>query len=303
MQEFVQANTNGLLHDAAEPSISPLNRGFLYGDAIYEVWRTYERVLFAFDEHWQRLERSAGALRMSTGFTPRELHAEIARTVAAFRAKTRHEGEVYVRLQVTRGAGPIGLDIALADKPSWVILVQRLKVYAPPAGRLGARLSVARELHRNSPDTLNPAWKTGNYLNNLLCLREARDRGADEVVILNAAGAVSEAAVCNIFFVRRGEVVTPPLDAGILEGVTRLLIVREIASAAGVRLREEAIRPEDFGGFQECFLTSSTRDVGAVEAIDGCRFDVGPETVTARLKAAFARYVGDHVARQADRRV
>jgi branched-chain amino acid aminotransferase len=296
MSTYIQANTDGRLHDAAEPSIPPLNRGFLYGDAIYEVWRTYHGVLFAFDEHWRRLGRSAAALRLALPFTAAELVEHLRRTVAAFRAHAGWSGEVYVRLQLTRGAGAIGLDPALADRASWVILVQSLKVPAAATGRAGLHLSVARELRRNSSDALNPAWKTGNYLNNLLCLREARTRGADEVVILNAAGEVSEAAVCNIFFARGRELVTPPLDAGILEGITRHLILSAIALRAGLTVREGAVRPGDFDGFTECFLSSSTRDVAPVEQIDGRRFALGPDTAGARLKAAFAAYTVEHAA-------
>ncbi len=303
MGEYIQANTNGRLHDASEPSLSPLNRGFLYGDAIYEVWRTYHGVLFGFEEHWRRLERSARALHLAHGLSPESLVAEIKRTVAAWREHTGETGEVYVRLQATRGAGPIGLDIALADTPTWVLLVQKLKIGAPKPGRAGLHLSVASALYRNPPNALNPAWKTGNYLNNLLCLREARARGADEVVILNQQGEVTEAAVCNIFFARRGVVITPPLGAGILEGITRELIVGSIAARAGLELREEPVRPADFASFGECFLTSSTRDVGPVEAIDAHRFIVGPETVTARLKAAFAEYTRDYAALHPELRV
>jgi len=303
MGDYIQANTHGRLHDAAEPSLSPLNRGFLYGDAIYEVWRTYHGVIFGFEEHWLRLERSARALHLEHGLTRESLAAEIRRTVAAWRARTGDTGEVYVRLQVTRGAGPIGLDIALADLPQWVLLVQKLKIGAPKAGRAGLHLSVATALHRNAPDTLNPAWKTGNYLNNLLCLREAKTRGADEVVILSQDGAITEAAVCNIFFVRRGVLSTPPLSAGILEGITRELIVREIAARAGLEVREETIRPADLGTFEECFLTSSTRDIGPVEAIDARLYQVRDYSVTARLKAEFARYAAEYAARHPHLRV
>lgn len=290
MTDYIQANTNGRLHDAREPSIAPLDRGFLYGDAIYEVARTYHGVLFAVEEHWNRLQRSAAALHLPVGLSKETLLDEIRRTAAAFRQHTQHAGELYVRLQITRGGGAIGLDVALAEQTLWILLVQRLKIGVPAAGRNGLRLSVARELQRNSPATLNPAWKTGNYLNNLLCLREARGRGADEVVILNAAGAVTEAAVCNIAFVQNSAIVTPPAAAGILEGVTRDLLLREIARRAGIGGREQTIAPADFPRCSECFLTSTTRDVAAVEAIDEHRFHVGPETVTARLKQAFAAY-------------
>ena len=150
------------------------------------------------------------------------------------------------------------------------------------------RLSVATTLRRNPVQSLDPAWKTGNYLNNLLCLREARSRGADEVVMLNLAGEITEAAVSNIAFVRGGGFVTPPLSAGILGGITRLLLLGGIADSAGVAGAEQSIRLPDLPSMDECFLLSTTKDLVPVGEIDGVRFTVGPNTVTSRLKDAFA---------------
>jgi branched-subunit amino acid aminotransferase/4-amino-4-deoxychorismate lyase len=293
---YIQANTNGRLHPAHEPSLTPLNRGFLYGDAIYEVWRSYHGRLFAWEEHFARLEASARALHMDLGFTRPEILAEIVRTVAAFRAEQRFEGDVYVRLQVSRGAGPIGLDIALADKPEFVILVQPCPVVPPEKVRAGLKLSVATGLRRNPMQSLSPAWKTGNYLNNILCLREAKARGADEVVMLNLNGEITEAAVSNIGFVRNGEAITPPLQAGILAGITRRLLMEKIGPAAGLKVREEVLTLLDLDGMKECFLLGTTRDVLPVGSIDERTFPVGEHTVTARLKAAFADYAKDYAA-------
>jgi branched-chain amino acid aminotransferase len=285
---YIQANTNGRLHPAGEPSISPLNRGFLYGDAIYEVWRTYHGVIFAWDEHWRRLRASAGALHMRLEFTPGQILSEIRRTVAAYRAQAPDSGDLYIRLQITRGAGAIGLDIGLADKPDFTLLVQPCPEIPEDRARAGLRLSLAASLRRNPAQSLDPAWKTGNYLNNLLCLREARSRGADEVVMLNLAGNVTEAAVSNIAFVRGGVLVTPPLSAGILGGITRSLILGGVAASAGVSALEENLCPEDFRSFEECMLLSTTKDVVPVGEIDGVAFNVGPGSVASRLKAAFA---------------
>jgi branched-subunit amino acid aminotransferase/4-amino-4-deoxychorismate lyase len=290
MSSYIQANTNGRLHAATEPSLSPLNRGFLYGDAIYEVWRTYHGVIFGWEEHWARLERSAAALHFVLPFTRQDILTEIRKTVAAFRERAPGVAEVYIRLQVTRGCGAIGLDIALADRADFVLLVQENKLFFEEKFRAGLKLSLARELHRNPADALNPAWKTGNYLNNILCLREARARGADEVVITNQAGEITEAAVSNIGFVRDGVVVTPPLSAGILAGITRDLLITKVAPKAGVAVREEAIRPEDLRGMQEAFLLSSTKDLTPVASIDDNVFTLGEDTVTLRLKRAFAEY-------------
>ncbi len=300
MTPYIQANTNGRLHPASEPSISPLNRGFLYGDAIYEVWRTYDRVIFAWDEHWARLERSAAALHLELPWTHDDLLAEIKRTVRAYGEATGYAGELYIRLQISRGDGRIGLDTALADRPAYVLLVQPVPALTEKQLEQGQVLSIATELRRNPVLALNPAWKTGNYLNNLLCLREARVRGADEVVVLNLAGEITEAAVCNLAFVRDGVLVTPPLSAGILVGITRGLLLEKIAPAAGVVAREETIRPEDLAGLEECCLLSTTKDLQPVSRIDGQIFRTGVDTVTRRLKAAFADYAADYAKHRAD---
>lgn len=295
--DYIQACINGTLLDARTPAISPLNRGFLYGDAIYEVWRTYHGVLFAWDEHWQRLERSAAALHLPLPFSQSAARAEISRTAEAFRAQSGHTGELYIRLQITRGGGPIGLDTALADQSDYTFLVQPNRLYSDTKYAAGLSLSVAQHLRRNPAESLDPAWKTGNYLNNILCLREARARRADEVVILNLAGEVTEAAVSNIAFVRDGQVLTPPRSSGILGGITRELLLREIAAAAGIVMREATIRPADFPHLQECFLLSTTKDITPVAAIDAQRFSVGESTTTARLKAAFADFTQRYAAR------
>jgi len=286
--DYIQANTNGRLHAAHEPSIAPLNRGFLYGDAIYEVWRTYHGVIFAWEEHWERLENSARALTLALPLPRERLLEEIRRTVAEFTTHRRGRGEIYVRVQITRGGGPIGLDPALADRADYVLLVQTNQDFSPAKVRAGLRLSLALELRRNDRRTIDPAWKTGNYLNNLLCLREAKSRGADEVVMTNLADEITEAAVSNVHFVRDGVVLTPGLASGLLVGVTRRLLIEQVAPAAGIKLREVTLKPSDLPDMQECFLTSTTKDVTPVAAIDTHHFRVGPDSVAMRLKAAFA---------------
>jgi len=295
-RDYIQANTSGRLHPADEPSIAPVNRGFLYGDAVYEVWRTYHGILFAWEEHWERLERSARALELPLPLSPAGLLEEIRRTAKAFVAHGGPAGEVYVRLQVTRGGGAIGLDPALADQSDFAVLVQANRDFPAEKTLAGLRLSMARNLRRNDRRTLDPAWKTGNYLNNLLCLREAKSRGADEVVIANLAGEITEAAVANVHFVRDGVVLTPALESGLLAGITRRLLIEKVAPAAGFAAREAVIRPEDLPSMQECFLTSTTKDVTPVAAIDDHRFQVGEGSAALRLKAAFADYARAYAA-------
>jgi len=310
MQDYIQANTNGHLHDAREGSISPLDRGFLYGDAVYEVWRTYDRVVFAWAEHWARLEQSAVALGFVLSVSAGQMFEQIRRTAAAYRVATGDAGDLYIRLQITRGAGAIGLDPGLAEGANFVILVRANKDIPDDKLNDGYTLSLATTLRRNSSETLNPAWKTGNYLNNILCLGEARRRGADEVVMINLAGEVAESSVCNLGFVRAAqqsgtvEIITPPLRSGILAGITRELVLSKIAAEAGfANVSEAVIRPEDFGDFDECFLMATTRDIAPVGRIDEVQFRVGNGTATMRLKAAFAAAVARYVSAHPQQRV
>jgi len=253
---YIQANTNGRLHPASEPSITPLNRGFLYGD-----------VIFAWEEHWKRLGESSRALHMPIDLTMDQVLAEVKRTVAQFRSHSPEATELYIRLQIARGAGPIGLDIALADRTNFIILVQPCPDLEAEKWRTGLRLSVAKTLRRNPAESLDPA---------------------DDVVILNLAGEVAEASVANIGFVRSGRIVTPPLSAGILGGITRKLVLDGIAKSAGLDALEASVRPADFTSMEECFLLSTTKDIVPVGEIDGIRFAVGPDTATSRLKSAFS---------------
>lgn len=304
MSDYIQANTDGRLHDAAEPSISPLDRSFLYGDSIYEVWRTYDGVLFAFEEHWERLGRSAPALHIKLPFDQSVLLTEIRRTVSAFFEKSGVEKkDVYIRLQVSRGAGAIGLDPVLAGRPSYILLARELIPQPPAIARKGVVLSLAKTLYRNHPKTLNPSWKTGNYLNNLLCLREAKSRGADDALIMNLEGAVAEASASNIFFVSAGEILTPPADSGILEGTTRGILLDEVAKNWDYDMREETVYAPQLADFSECFLTSTTRGIVPVGRIDKIEFDVGPKTVTAKLKKIFGKYVKEYCERSPELRI
>ncbi|MDP1579142.1 MAG: aminotransferase class IV [Candidatus Didemnitutus sp.] len=300
---FVQANTKGRLHSAAEPVISPLDRGFLYGDAVYEVWRTYEGVVFTFAEHWTRLEASAAALYLTLPFDAEGAWRELVWTVAAFRAVVPDVGDLYIRLQISRGGGAIGLDPALADEPTWVFLVQALPAVAEEKMRAGLRVVMAEKIRRNHPSTLNPAWKTGNYLNNVLALREAKAKGADEVLLLNLAGEITEASTMIVAFVRGGEVITPPLEAGILPGITRRVLIEQIAPRAGVPMRVERVLPEDLASMDEAFFLSTTKDVTPIASIDGRAFRLGDDTVTLRLKAAFADYAREQTLAHPERAV
>jgi len=296
---YIQANSNGRLHPADEPAVSPLNRGYLYGDAVYEVWRTHAGVLFAFAEHWARLERSASALHLALPLTATQCREEIARTAAAFRSRTGESGELYVRLQVTRGAGPIGLDPGLADRPDWTLLVQR----APAPVSRALRLAIPRALRRNPAECLNPAWKTGNYLNNLLGVGEARRCGADDALFLNQAGDLTEVSAASLVLVEGTRLITPRLEDGLLAGITRSLLLTQVAPAAGLAVEERSIRPAELGCFSEAMALSTTKDVVPVAAIDGKEWPEAPGPVTRRLMTAWQKWVNGYAQRNPGLRV
>ncbi len=295
MNKYIQANTDGVLHDARLPTLSPLNRGFLYGDAIYEVWRTYHGTLFAWEEHWARLERSAQALAIDiAAISAERILEEIKKTATAFRLATASKGELYIRLQISRGEGSIGLDINLSDHPRFVILIQENPQFSSEKSNNGVTLSLARSIHRNDARCLNPAWKTGNYLNNIQALREAKSRGADEVLMTNLQGELTEAAVCNVFFCKNNTLHTPSSEAGILEGITRQIILESICPKIGIQFSTTKITEHDLPGMQECFIASTTKDITPVKNIDSHSFAVGSHSLTARLKNAFAEYALDY---------
>lgn len=294
---FVQANTNGRLHSADEPSLSPLDRGFLYGDAIYEVWRSYDGVLFTFDEHWARLEASAHALGLTLPLGSTLLFEQIRRTVAAYREQTKDFGDVYVRLQISRGGGRIGLDPAFADSPNWVLLVQSLPRVSPEKLRTGLRVRLARDIRRNHPSTLNPLWKSGNYLNNVMALQEARRAGADEALMLNLDGELTEGTTLCVAFVRRGAVYTPHLASGLLASITRRFFIDHAAPRAGVAVHECVLREIDLPSMEEAFFLSTTKGMAPIGSIDDRTFATGDSTLSWKLNHAFLDAVRDYSAR------
>ncbi|HTB63365.1 MAG TPA: aminotransferase class IV [Opitutales bacterium] len=290
--DYIQANTNGRLHDAQDASLSPLDRGFLYGDAVYEVWRTYEGILFAVDEHWERLSASAAGLGLTLPLDLPTLLAEILRTVAAFRERTHWIGELYVRLQISRGGGPIGLDPALAgSRANWVILVKPLVDLTESELDTGLRVALASAVRRNDARTLPPSLKTGNYLNNVLALREALAAGAQEVLMVNIAGRLTEGSVRNFWFVDKDTALTPRLEEGLLAGVTRRILFEKVALIAGLHLVEAALTPDDLPRFSECFATSTTQDIAPVGRLGSRDYMLGSDTATRKLKVAFRDWV------------
>ena len=286
-------NVEGRLVPPERAFVPVLDRGFLYGDSVYDVVRTYGGRVFELGRHLARMERTASRIGISLP-SRSTLEAELARTMEA-----AGNPESYARFMVTRGEGRFGLSPHLAEGESRLIIL--VKPLEPPAAEQyerGLRMAVART-RRNPPQALDPALKTGNYLNGILALREAHAAGADDALMLDIEGQVTEASTSNVFCVKGDTVVTPPLSLGMLEGVTRALLI-DVARAEGVNLREEPHGIDAFVTADEVFVTSTIREVMAITSLallesgatDWRRVADGkPGPITRRLHAAFRRYV------------
>jgi branched-chain amino acid aminotransferase len=287
-------NIDGVLVPPANATVSVLDRGFLYGDSVNEVVRTYGGVPFALDAHLARLAHSAERIGLTLPWDASRTAAEIDRTLAAAAGDDPPEpdaapwnvGERYIRVVMTRGAGEIGLDPALAVDPKAILIVR--PVHGPPmsAYREGVKCCVVG-VQRNAPEAVDPSAKTGNYLSHVLAVREARASGAHEAIMLDHDGFVTEGSTSNVFIVRHEVVVTPPLAAGILEGVTRDIVLA-LACQASLPVREEALRPADLGAADEIFITSTVREIVPVTRLGDRLVGSGrPGPVAVRLHAAF----------------
>lgn len=281
-------NLDGSLVAPEQAVVSVFDRGFLYGDSVYEVVRTYRGRLFELPAHLERLSESARRIALELPWPVEKLAAECRRTVDA-----SGNPESYLRVVVTRGEGELGLDPALARGGRVVLIAQPLATPPPEAYEQGVTLALvgAEATGRNLREAIDPAAKTGNHLNAVLAMKAARERGAYEALLLDGRGRVTEAASANVFAVRKGSLVTPPLAAGILEGVTRRVVLA-LAKKLGVPVHETELWPNDLYRANEVFITSTTRELVPVTRIarEGDSVTVGtgrPGPVTRRLLEAF----------------
>ena len=283
----IRVHIDGKVCLPEEAKISVFDRGFLYGDSVYETIGTAYGRLFAANDHLDRLERSA--MRIGLRVPPR---ADIERAVAGT-IEAAGNPESRVRVILTRGSGKLDLDPATVDDTQLVVIVFPL---GPPTAEMyekGVAVAVV-SITRNSPSAIDPAVKSGNYLNNVLALGEARRRcRAYEAILCGADGSVAEGSTSNVFTVVGGEVRTPPLEVGILDGITRAKVL-ELCRKNGIRLVETRLFPNELRAADEAFITSATRGVLPVTTIDEQPLGAGvPGPVTRRLMSLY-----DALARQ-----
>jgi branched-chain amino acid aminotransferase len=287
-----RVNVNGQVFDEREAVVSVFDHGFLYGEGVYEVCRTYNARPFLFDRHMRRMHESAAMISLAVPFSDAEVHRRIEDTLEAAGLAAPDEPGAYIRILLTRGVGELNYDPAGCPQPSLVIIVKR---HVPPPRDvydLGVRVSMVSVV-RNHPASINPLIKSNNLLNNALAMQQALRQGAFEAVMRNHRGEISECSQSNLFVVKSGTACTPPIDAGLLAGITRAFLF-EIAREIGIPMAEARLHDEDVLGADEVFLTSSTREVVPVVLVDAHRVGTGhPGPVTRALLDAYRRRASD----------
>jgi branched-chain amino acid aminotransferase len=276
---------NGKLVDKQNASVSVYDHGLLYGDGVFEGLRIYNGKIFRGEAHMRRLFDSAKAVRLVIPFSADQLTAAIYET-----AKANSLNECYVRLVVTRGVGSLGIDPLKCDVPTVFIITDHIAVYPKEMYEKGVAVIVS-SIVRNHPNALSPRIKSLNYLNNILAKIEANDAGVPEAIMLNHLGNVSEGTVENIFLVRDGQVFTPGVSEGILEGVTRGTMI-ELCEQLGLPISQRIVERHDLYICDECFFTGSGAEVMPVTKIDGRivgKGTVGP--ITRQLMEAFHHHI------------
>ena len=285
-------NINGKIVPLEKGNVSVFDRSFLYGDSLYEVVRTYDGKPFRLKEHLIRMEKSAALCHMKLGHSVEKYELEILKSIAAYRAQPGKKNEdVYMRIIVSRGSGKIGFGLKnLETSSDYVIIVEPISMFPTPVFTAGTKLQISKRI-RNHPKAIDPAMKSGNYLNSLLAYLTAADQGFDDALLPDQQGFITEGTTFNVFYVKRGIVATPPLDVGILDGVTRRAIIN-LCVELGIPCREVRFPKEYLYEADEVFVTSSLKEVLPVLNLDGNKINNGKAgPVSAVLKAAFGDLV------------
>lgn len=272
---------SGKFYAKEDAKISVYDHGLLYGDGIFEGLRSYGGKVFRLQEHLVRLYESAKAIWLTIPISIEQMTKDVNETL-----KVNNLSDAYIRLVVTRGSGSLGLDPNRTSDPQVIIIADKITLYPPEFYEKGLDIITASTI-RNHPAALSPRIKSLNYLNNILAKIEGLRAGCIEALMLNSKGEVAECTGDNIFLVRHKQLLTPPIDAGILEGVTREAVI-EAARAAGMEVREIALTRHDVYVADEVFLTGTAAEVIPVVKIDNRAIGNGePGPVTRDLMKRF----------------
>jgi len=272
---------NGKLYDKEDAKVSVYDHGLLYGDGVFEGMRIYGGKVFRLAEHLERLWNSAKAIWLEIPMTPEALAEAVNQTMQVNGIR-----DGYVRLVVTRGAGTLGLDPNKCSDPQVIVIADTITLYPREYYEQGLHIVTVSTI-RNHPAALSPRIKSLNYLNNILAKIEGLQAGCVEALMLNQKGEVSECTGDNIFLVRKGELLTPSVDAGVLEGITRSVVL-ELARELKIPVREIPLTQHAVYIADECFLTGSAAEIVPVTKVDSRKIGDGlPGPITRRLLKRF----------------
>jgi len=253
---------DGEFVDSDQAKISIFDHGVLYGDGCFEGIRAYNGRIFKLDSHLKRMYESAGRIRLEPTYSREEIEAAIRQTL-----KINDLTDAYIRLVFTRGVGTLGLHPFKCPKPSVFIIAASIELYPQELYDNGMKVILAK--HRRVPaNSLDPAIKSLNYLNNILAKIEAIDANVLEAIMLNADDYVSECTGDNIFIIKDGQVITPPTEAGILHGVTRRFVIDELAPKLGYNVTEQMMKMDEVLAADEIFLTGTAAEIIGVTGVD-----------------------------------
>jgi branched-chain amino acid aminotransferase len=268
---------DGKYYDERTAKISVFDHGLLYGDGIFEGIRAYNSRVFKLKEHIDRLYCSAKSILLKIPITREAMTRAVIETCR--RNKLR---DGYIRLVVTRGVGTLGLNPNRCKNPSIIVIAGKIQLYPVEYYQNGLEIITVPTV-RNLHSALNPAIKSLNYLNNILAKIEANNSGCEEAIMLNAEGFVSECTGDNVFMIKEGRLLTPPLFAGALYGITRQ-VVMDLGREAGLQVAEATLTRHDLFNADECFLTGTGAELVPVVKIDGRVIGSGkPGRATRRL--------------------
>jgi branched-chain amino acid aminotransferase len=274
---------DGELFDKEEAKISVYDHGLLYGDGVFEGIRSYNGKVFRLQEHLDRLWDSAKAIWLEIPISKKEMAKAIEETLALNGIE-----DGYIRVVVTRGCGTLGLDPDKCSNPQVIIITDRISLYPDEVYQKGLEIITVSTV-RNHPAALSPRVKSLNYLNNILAKIEGKQANCVEALMLNHKGEVAECTGDNLFLARNGTLLTPPNDAGILEGITREAVIG-LAREAGIEVREVSLTKHDVYIADECFLTGTAAEVVSVVKVDSRTIGDGtPGPITRDLAQRFRK--------------
>ncbi len=285
---------NGEVLPLEQAQVPVNDRSFLFGDSLYEVVATYQGKPFFTRDHLQRLRATAAGIYFELPWNDAWFEHQIRKGLDHLHLEPGHEA--YVRIVVSRGSGDFNIDIDSVETPPFCVSIFKPSPPMNPRYREKGFVLAVPETRRNSPRSLNPAFKTGNYLNNILCLREAKAQGADDALILDLDGDVTELTTSNFFIVKKGEVWTAPLDVGILDGITRRYLI-QVAQALGLTVHEKRFTLADVLSADEAFVSSTLKGAMPVWQVNGQVIREGYGEINAAVDQAYWQYVADHLDR------